>query len=64
MIPSDEDPPDRLLTQEELVTLEAQLRAAIQHRDAAVERQREAQAQVEALLARARALLRRGQPQG
>jgi hypothetical protein len=45
------------LQQEELDTLEAELRAAVQHRDAEVERMQETQAEVEALLSRARKLL-------
>ena len=43
--------------QEELATLEAELREAVQHRHAELERMREAQAELEALLARARRLL-------
>jgi hypothetical protein len=45
------------LEQDEGVTLEAELRQAMQHRRAAIEQARETQAQLESLIARARVLL-------
>jgi hypothetical protein len=51
-----EDP----LDQSELATLEAELRAARQQHAAALERVRETQAEIQALMERARALLARG----
>jgi hypothetical protein len=47
------------LEQEELRTLEAELRAALQHQRAAYERLAETQRAIEDLLARARSLLDR-----
>jgi hypothetical protein len=54
-----EDPSLDALHQRELDTLEAELRAAVQHRDAEVERMRETQERVEALLRRAQELLKK-----
>ena len=51
-----EDP----LDQSELATLEAELRAARQQHAAALERVKETQAEIHALMERARALLARG----
>ena len=45
------------LQQDEWSTLEAELRRAVQHRQAAFEQMQETQRQVEALMARARRLL-------
>jgi hypothetical protein len=56
-----DDGRDVPLEQEELTTLEAELRAAIQHRHAALERVREAQREMEELLERARTLLGGGE---
>jgi hypothetical protein len=50
--------------QSEIVTLEAELRAALQQQRAALERVQEAQAEVEALLRRARELLARREGKG
>ena len=52
------------VAQSEIETLEAELRAALQHQRAAVERVQEAQAEVEALIRRARKLLARGEASG
>jgi phage shock protein A len=46
-------------TQDELVTLEAELRRALQHQRAEMERAREAQEEVSRLIERARAALER-----
>ena len=48
---------DEALAQSEIETLQAELRAALQHERAAVERVQETQREVEALMQRARALL-------
>lgn len=50
--------------QDEWSTLEAELREAVQHRDAARERMLETQREVEALMARAQALLARIRERG
>jgi hypothetical protein len=54
---SNERARDEPLEQSELVTLEAELRAAQQQHMAALERVRETQMEIEALMERARALL-------
>ncbi len=51
------DPSHEPLGQGEIETLHAELRAALQHQRAAVERVKETQAEVEALMRRARELL-------
>ena len=56
--------PDGPLGQGEIETLEAELREAIQHREAELQRMREAHAEMESALRRARALLGRGADPG
>jgi hypothetical protein len=50
---------DDPIVQDEMETLQAELREALQHQRAAVERMEETQAEVKALLERARKLLHR-----
>ena len=59
MSPERDDHFGDLSDQDELGALEAELRAALQHQCAAVERVQETQEAVAALLGRARALLER-----
>jgi hypothetical protein len=58
-VSQDEEAAGDPLGQEEIGTLEAELREALQHQRAAVERMRETQTEVETLLRRARELLER-----
>ena len=62
----DAENPQNAEAAEELTGLEAELRQAIQHRRAALERVRETQAELEELMERARRLLaeRGGDPPG
>ena len=57
MTPDDQAAPDGPLDQDDLGTLQAELREAIQHHRAAVQRMQETQAELQGLLQRARTLL-------